>query len=141
MMNLNKEYFTEEEILKDLSETVSYMIEEGGSADTEQMFNDTFNADYYIIGTYEAKQALTQYGVFEALKQVTDRQMELVGEVTSEFIKELTDPEKLANILYYTKAEELCEQLGLYEEEELNHEQLKELKHEIEKELSRLVIF
>ena len=136
MKELNKEYFTENEILSDLLETVNYSIEDGGDADTEQMFNDTFNTDYYIIGTYEAKQALEQYGVFSALDEVTSHQMELVGEVTPEFVEELADPEKLANILYYSKADELCEQLGLYDNEELNLDQLKELKKKIEEELN-----
>lgn len=136
MKELNKEYFTREEILTDLLDTVNFLLEEVGNADTEQIFNDTFNADYYIIGTYEAKQALEQYGVFEALEEITDQQIELSGEFTPGFVKDLADPERLANILYYIKADELCEQLGLYDEEELNHEQLKELKHKIEKELN-----
>lgn len=136
MTKLNNEYFTRKEILTDLLDTVNYLIEDGGNADTEQIFNDTFNADYYIIGTYEAKQALEQYGVFEALEEVTNYQTELCGEFTPDFVEDLSDPEKLANILYYIKAEELCEQLGLYEEEELNLEQLKELKNKIEKDLN-----
>ena len=136
MKELNKEYFTREEILTDLLDTVNFLIEEGGNADTEQMFNDTFNTDYYIIGTYEAKKALEQYGVFEALEEVTNRQIEVGGEFTPDFVKDLSDPEKLANILYYAKADELFEQLGLYDNEELNHEQLKELKNKIEKELN-----
>lgn len=136
MTKFNHEYFTREEILSDLLDAVSSSIEDGSKVDTEQIFNDTFNADYYIIGTYEAEQALEQYGVFEALEEVKKYQTELYGEFTPDFLKDLSDPEKLANILYYIKAEELCEQLGLYEEEELDHEQLKELKHEIEKELN-----
>lgn len=136
MTKLNNEYFTREEILSDLLDTVNFLIEDGGNADTEHMFNGTFNNDYYIIGTYEAKQALEQYGVFEALEEITNRQIELSGEFTPDFVKNFSDPERLANILYYLKADELCEQLGLYDEEELNHEQLKELKNKIEKELN-----
>lgn len=136
MTEFNQEYFTREEILSDLLDAVSYSIEDGGKVDTEQIFNDTFNADYYIIGTYEAKQALEQYGVFEALEEVKNYQTELCGEFTPDFVKDLSDPEKLANILYYIKADELCEQLGLYDNEELGGEQLKELKHKIEKELN-----
>ena len=136
MTKLNKEYFTEKEILSDLLETVNYSIEEGGNVDTDLMFVDTFNNDYYIIGIYEATQALEQYGVFKALDEVTDRQNELSGEFTPDFVKDLLDPEKLANFLYYIKADKLFEQLGLYDTETLDHEQLKELKNKIEKELN-----
>ena len=136
MTKLNKEYFTRKEILSDLLETVNFLIEEGGNADTEQMFDETFNNDYYITGIYEAKQALEQYGVFKALDEVTDRQNELIGEFTPDFVKDLSDPEKLANFLYYVKADRLYEQLGLYDTETLDHEQLKDLKNKIEKELN-----
>lgn len=30
------------------------------------LHHEVFNTDYYISGTYRAKEALTEYGVFEA---------------------------------------------------------------------------
>lgn len=93
-MTEQKQYFTEEEAV----EAIITVLEDfsGYYAD---LHNETFNTDYYIIGTYEAEQALEQYGVFEALRKVTDYLRNEFGEIADSNL--LTDPEKLANLLFY----------------------------------------
>jgi len=54
------------------------------------LHNEVFNTDYYIIGTYQAK---------EALKDEKDN----FGEVNTD----LSNPEKLINMLYYIIGEEV----------------------------------
>ena len=65
--------------------------------------NEVFNMDYYVIGTYEAKMALEDYGVFDAIDEVQAYEKDNFGKVSTD----LADPEKLINILYYIIGEEV----------------------------------
>lgn len=67
------------------------------------LHNEVFNTYYYIIGTYEAKKALEKYGVFDAIKKVQTYEKDNFGEVYTD----LSDPEKLINMLYYIIGEEV----------------------------------
>jgi protein-tyrosine phosphatase len=70
------------------------------------LHNEVFNTDYYIIGTYQAKEALKEYDVFEALELVQNYEMDNFGEVYTE----LSNPEKLINMLYYIIGDDVvCE--------------------------------
>ena len=48
------------------------------------LHNEVFNTDYYIIGTYEAKEALKEYDVFEALEKVQTYEKDNFGEIYTE---------------------------------------------------------
>lgn len=67
------------------------------------LHNEVFNTDYYIIGTYQAKEALKEYDVFEALEKVQTYEKDNFGEVNTD----LSNPEKLINMLYYIIGEEV----------------------------------
>ena len=67
------------------------------------LHNDVFNTDYYIVGTHEAKEALNEYGVFEAIEKVQTYEKENFGEIYTD----LSNPEKLINMLYYIIGEEV----------------------------------
>ena len=67
------------------------------------LHHEVFNTDYYIIGTYEAKEALREYDVFRAIEKVQTYEKENFGEVYTD----LSDPEKLVNMLYYIIGEEV----------------------------------
>lgn len=67
------------------------------------LHNEVFNTDYYIIGTYEAKKALEEYGVFDAIEKVQTYEKDIFGEVYTD----LSDPEKVVNMLYYIIGEEV----------------------------------
>ena len=67
------------------------------------LHHEVFNTDYYIIGTYEAKEALEEYGVFDAIEKVQTYEKENFGEVYTD----LSDPEKFINTLYYIIGEEV----------------------------------
>lgn len=88
-----KKYFTREEAINDIIEC----LENGYSGYYCDLHNEVFNTDYYIIGTYKAKEALKQYDVFKAIEKVKDYEELNFGEVTTD----ISDPEKLANMLYY----------------------------------------
>ncbi len=67
------------------------------------LHNEVFNTDYYIIGTYKAKEALREYDVIEALEKVQEYEKSNFGEVYTD----LSDPEKLVNMLWYIIGEEV----------------------------------
>ena len=45
-------------------------LQDGYSGYYGDLHNEIFNTDYYIIGTYQAKQALSEYGIFDAIEKV-----------------------------------------------------------------------
>ena len=67
------------------------------------LHNEVFNTDYYIIGTYEAKEALREYDVFDAIELVQGYEKDQFGEVYTD----LSDPEKLINMVYYIIGDEV----------------------------------
>jgi len=82
-------------------------LESGYSGYYCDLHNEVFNTDYYIIGTYRAKEALNEYGVFEALNKVQTYEKDNFGEVYTD----LSDPEKLINMLYYIIGEEVLSEM------------------------------
>jgi len=82
-------------------------LENGYSGYYCDLHNEVFNTDYYIIGTYRAKEALNEYDVFEALNKVQTYEKDNFGEVYTD----LSDPEKLINMLYYIIGEEVLSEM------------------------------
>ena len=78
------------------------------------LHNEVFNTDYYIIGTYRAKEALREYDVFEAIELVQTYERNNFGEIYTD----LSDPEKLINMVYYVIGEEVISEM--YEIEAFN---------------------
>jgi len=78
-------------------------LQDGYSGYYCDLHNEVFNTDYYIIGTYRAKEALKEYDVFEALEKVQTYEKNNFGEVDTD----MSDPEKLINMLYYIIGEEV----------------------------------
>lgn len=109
---LTNEYFTKDEIIETLQSARDYDVD-----DFDELFNDLFNQDYYIIGTYEASQALETYkndekldgytidldGVFGAIELVKQYESDQFGEVSTQ----LDNPEELANMVEYIRGETL----------------------------------
>ena len=67
------------------------------------LHNEVFNTDYYIVGTERAKKALEEYGVWDAIEKVQEYEKDNFGEVYTD----LSNPEKLVNMLYYIIGEEV----------------------------------
>lgn len=111
------EYFTDNEIKETLLNNLDgYKGIEDYTF--EDVFNDLFNSDYYIIGYREAADALKEYGIFNALEEVQQFDVENFGHWDTDY----TDPEKVANILEYIHASEYMQDVlvdvGLYLEDE-----------------------
>lgn len=112
------EAFTKQE----LASVVLDIMENGSEqdySDFEELFDACFNEDYYIIGTYKAAQALNNFkpnedldpinpyglpnGAFGAIGLVQQYEQDNFGEVNTD----LSDPEKVANMVAYIRGEVL----------------------------------
>jgi hypothetical protein len=92
MYNKKHEAMKEEAI-----EAIIEALESGYSGYYCDLHNEVFNTDWYIVGTYEAKEALREYDVFEAIELVQEYEEFHFGEVNTT----LSNPEKLINMVYY----------------------------------------
>jgi len=68
----------------------------------EDLHHHCFNTDYYIIGTYEAKQWLGDE-VFNVIEHIRDYEDMHFGEVTTDF----SNPEKVVNMYVYIIGEDI----------------------------------
>lgn len=82
-------------------------LENGYSGYYCDLHHEVFNTDYYIIGTWRAKEALAEYDVWNAIEKVQTYERENFGEVYTD----LSDPEKLINMLYYIIGEEVLHEM------------------------------
>lgn len=96
-----------EEMKKEAIADIIETLENGYDGYYCDLHNEVFNTDYYIIGTYQAKEALKEYDVFEALELVQNYEMDNFGEVNTE----LNNPEKLINMLYYIIGDEVISEM------------------------------
>jgi len=91
------------EMRKEAWEAIIEVLRDGYTGYYCDLHNEVFNTNYYIIGAYEAKKALEEYGVFDAIKKVQTYEKDAFGEVYTD----LSDPEKLITMLYYIIGEEV----------------------------------
>ena len=68
----------------------------------DDLHHYAFNEDYYIIGTYQAKQWLGDMA-FDVINFIKDYEQDNFGEV----ITDLTEPEKVVNMYVYIIGEEI----------------------------------
>ena len=125
-MTLTKQYFTTTEALEDILDVLESGYNAGYMGD---LHHEVFNTGYYVIGTYEAKQMLTEYGVFDAIEKVQEYE-------DNNFGKRYTDvsyTEKLANMLYYIIGEEVINDLELADCDNVD-EAIKLVKEALERE-------
>ena len=96
-----------QKIREDARAAIIEALENGYSGYYSDLHNEVFNTGYYIIGIYKAKEALREYDVIEALEKVWTYEKENFGEVYTD----LSDPEKLVNMLYYIIGEEVLHEM------------------------------
>lgn len=130
----HNEYFTRKEAFEQIKEGIEN-YGRGYAGYYCDLHNEVFNVDYYIIGTAEAKKALEEYGVFEAIETVMEYEKFNFGEVMTD----ISNPEKLANMLWYIIGEEAMAEIeGISDhwneeaDDEINSEILKEIEELME---------
>lgn len=100
--NENTKYFTASEALEQIVNTLEYF-----DSYYCDLHNEVFNTDYYFIYTDEAEKALENYGVFKAIHAIQDYEKFNFGEVYTD----LSDPVKIANMLWYIVGDEVINEL------------------------------
>ena len=93
----------EKEMREEAKAAIIEALQDGFSGYYCDLHNELFNTDYYIIGTYKAKEALEEYGVFDAIEKIQTYEKNNFGEIYTD----LSDPEKFLNMLYYIIGEEV----------------------------------
>lgn len=125
---MTNKQFTKLEALEDILETLK-----GYSGYIEDLHNEVFNTDYYIIGYYEAEEALknSDYGIFGAIDKIQEYEKNQFGEVDTD----LSSSEAVVNMLYYIIGEETLSEVPSFYSYSgcLNEEEKAELIQEIEK--------
>lgn len=107
------------------------MIDYGEDVPADELHNRLYNEDYFIIGTYQAKEALKDYGTFEAIERVREYEKENFGEMTTP-----VDPESIANMLAYIIGEEALNEIDdFYTFEQLTVKDLRKIKKALEAQL------
>ncbi len=96
-----------QEMREEARDAIIEVLEDGYTGYYVDLHNEVFNTDYYIIGTYQAKRALAEYDVWDAIEKVQTYEKDNFGEVYTD----LSDPEKLINMLYYIIGEEVLYEL------------------------------
>jgi hypothetical protein len=100
-----------------LEEIIDYTIEgledlKGTETEADEVHQQLFNTDYYIIGTAEAKKWLEDnVGVFEAINEIQEYEKWAFGETYTD----ITCPEKVVNMYVYIKGEEILQDTKLYD--------------------------
>ena len=94
---MNKQYETvKEHIIDRLGEGV------GESEHASDLHHYLLNEDYFIIGTYKAKQFLDGEA-FNAIEKIKTYEQDNFGEVSTD----LSEPEKVVNMFAYVVGEEI----------------------------------
>jgi hypothetical protein len=88
---------------QDVKNHAIMMLRDGvGTGDSGELHHKLFNEDYFIIGTFQAKQWLGSE-VFDAIETIKEYEQDNFGEVTTDF----SNPEKVANMLAYVLGEQI----------------------------------
>ena len=70
--------------------------------EASELHHHIFNEDYFMVGTWNAKQWLGDQA-FEAIEKIKEYEQDNFGQVTTDF----SDAEKVANMLAYILGEEV----------------------------------
>ena len=93
------------------------------------LHNELCNTDYFIIGSYKAKEWIGECA-FDVIQLIVDWENDNIGEVTADF----SDPERVANLFVYIVGEEILNEsktLGRCAALELNDADLSALAAEL----------
>ena len=127
---------TTKSIIEYGADRIGDMIANDEIIDRDELHHRLYNEDYFIIGIYQANEALKEYngdtrygGVFGAIETVREYETEQFGEFTTEIA-----PESIANMLAYIIGESSlndCETYADHAGGDLSIDDLKNIKKEL----------
>ena len=93
-------YYKQDEIKEFFYDYIEEQDKEWIVDNKDDLHHHCFNTDYYIIGTYQAKEWLSSH-VFEVIEIIKQYENDNFGEVSTDF----SDPEKVVNMYAYIVGE------------------------------------
>lgn len=98
-------------LINDIKQDLIDKLEDGIGLDSSiyDLHHELCNTDYFIIGTYKAKQWLSEYA-FDAIEKIKQWELDVIGEVSTDF----SQPENITNMLAYVIGEDLLSQCQAY---------------------------
>lgn len=107
-------------------DVLSYMISQledqvGLDNDVSDLHHYLLNEDYFIIGTYQAKQWLGSE-VFDVIETIREYEQSNFGQVSTDF----SNPEKVANMCAYILGEEILSESDIYQQIQFDKDILEE---------------
>lgn len=119
---------SKESIRKDAINAIIDCLENGYDGYWCDLHNEVFNTEYYVVGTSDAKERLTEYNVFDAIEKVVEYEKFNFGEIYTD----ITIPERLCNMLFYIVGEdvlfemsEICREFNEWWNDKATEEQSK----------------
>ena len=108
-------------------DVASYMLSQledqvGLDNDVSDLHHYLLNEDYFIIGTYKAKQWLGSE-VFDVIETIREYEQSNFGQVSTDF----SDPEKVANMIAYILGEEILSDSDVYQQLQKDGDTLDEI--------------
>lgn len=102
----NKSIKTKTKKMSYKKQIVKYAIEQLNNIDQDvygcDLHNELFNKDYFVVGYHDSINFLVKYGgAFKAIARIKSYELEMFGEVNTDF----SDCEKVANMLAYIEGE------------------------------------
>ena len=104
---------TTNQLKQDVASYIISQLEDqvGLDNDVSDLHHYLLNEDYFIIGTYKAKQWLGSE-VFDVIETIREYEQSNFGQVTTDF----SDPEKVANMYAYILGEEILSESDIYQQ-------------------------
>ena len=99
---MNQEYYKKDEIKEHFDEFLEDQDKEWIEENIDDLHHHAFNMDYFIIGTYQARQWCGDE-VFNIIETIRDYEDFHFGEVTTDF----SNPERVVNMYAYIVGEEV----------------------------------
>ena len=94
-------------IKKELALHIASTIQDFIGTDTDDLHQNMFNTDHYVIGYYQANEMLKTWGVdaFEAIEFVKEYEMDNFGEFNTKI-----NSESIVNMMVYIVGEEVLQE-------------------------------
>ena len=101
------------QLKKDVANYAFDRLDEGVGKDSyiDDLHHEIFNTDYFIIGTYKAKQWLGD-SIFDVIETIREYEEFNFGQVSTDF----SDPEKVANMTAYILGEEILSDSDVFQQ-------------------------
>lgn len=125
---------TKNETIQELASLIIDAINDGRLNDkpVNEIHNEIFNTDYFIIGRYQSEQWLIQNGgIFNAIDNIKEYEDQNFGQISTDF----SEPEKVCNMYVYILGEEILNGLKVIRDnwyEYTTDDMLQDLKIELE---------